>query len=204
MSTIVQEAERLNRLVANLLSMTKLESGELLLTRQPEEVSELVAAAVAAFAGRAGSERIQVLVSSEPLWVDVDSRLIEQTLINLLENALRYAPGRSAIEIEIEIEARAADHSVQLRVSDRGPGILPHEREKVFEKFYRDSGSRHGDGGAGLSLTIRRVWGGSYVNQIQYLRVFVKQLRDELELDPARPKVLATVVRVGYRFKPGD
>ncbi|HXK16183.1 MAG TPA: ATP-binding protein, partial [Polyangiaceae bacterium] len=153
MSTIVDETERLNHLVANLLSMTKLESGELLLKRQPEEMSELVAAAISALSSRGGTERVRVTIPSDLPLVDVDSLLIEQTLINLLENALRYAPGDSPIDVE----ARSVDDNVLLRVSDRGPGILPHEREKVFEKFFRGSGTRHGDGGAGLGLTICRA-----------------------------------------------
>jgi two-component system sensor histidine kinase KdpD len=153
MSTIVDETERLNHLVANLLSMTKLESGELLLKRQPEEMSELVAAAIAALSSRGGTERVRVTIPSDLPLVDVDSLLIEQTLINLLENALRYAPG----DTPIDVDARSVDDNVMLRVSDRGPGILPHEREKVFEKFFRGSGTRHGDGGAGLGLTICRA-----------------------------------------------
>jgi two-component system sensor histidine kinase KdpD len=153
MSTIVDETERLNHLVANLLSMTKLESGELLIKRQPEDVAELVASAMTALASRGGTERIQLKLPPDLPLIDVDSLLIEQTLINLLENALRYAPGDSPIEID----ARAMDESVQLRVTDRGPGILPQEREKVFEKFFRGSGARHGDGGAGLGLTICRA-----------------------------------------------
>ena len=153
MTTIVDEAERLNRLVANLLSMTKLESGELLIKSQPEDVSELVSSAISALASRGGTERIRIDIPSELPLIDVDSLLIEQTLINLLENALRYAPGASPIEID----ARAIDDKVSIRVCDRGPGILPHEREKVFEKFFRGSGTRHGDGGAGLGLTICRA-----------------------------------------------
>jgi two-component system sensor histidine kinase KdpD len=153
MSTIVDETERLNHLVANLLSMTKLESGELLIKRQAEDVGELVASAMTALASRGGTERIQIKLPTNLPLIDVDSLLIEQTLINLLENALRYAPGDSPIEID----ARVVDENVQLRVTDRGPGILPHEREKVFEKFFRGSGARHGDGGAGLGLTICRA-----------------------------------------------
>ena len=153
MTTIVDETERLNHLVANLLSMTKLESGELLLKRQPEELSELVASAISALASRGGTERIRVSIAANLPLLDVDSLLIEQTLINLLENALRYAPG----DTPIEIDARSVDDKVQVRVCDRGPGILPHEREKVFEKFFRGSGTRHGDGGAGLGLTICRA-----------------------------------------------
>ena len=153
LTTIVDEAERLNHLVANLLSMTKLESGELLIKSQPEDVGELVSSAISALASRGGTERIRIDIPSELPLIDVDSLLIEQTLINLLENALRYAPGSSPIEID----ARADNDKVLIRVCDRGPGILPHEREKVFEKFFRGSGTRHGDGGAGLGLTICRA-----------------------------------------------
>lgn len=151
--TIVDESERLNRLVANLLAMTKLESGELLLKRQPEDVGELIATAVSALSGRGGAERIHIQVSPNVPLVQVDALLIEQVLINLLENALRYAPGNTPIDVE----ARASEDAVQIRVCDRGPGILPHEREKIFEKFFRGSGARHGDGGAGLGLTICRA-----------------------------------------------
>lgn len=153
MATIVDETERLEHLVANLLAMTKLESGALYLKRQPEDVGELVAQAVAALAGRGGAERIRIQVPPSVPLVEVDALLIEQTLINLLENALRYAPGDSPIDVE----ARLSHEQVQIRVSDRGPGILPHEREKIFEKFFRGSGARHGDGGAGLGLTICRA-----------------------------------------------
>ncbi len=166
MTTIVDETERLNRLVANLLSMTKLESGALLLKRQPEDVSELVGAALSALASRGGTERIKIdLPRALPL-IEVDSFVIEQTLINLLENALRYAPG----DAPIEVEARAVDDdTVQIRVCDRGPGILPHEREKVFEKFFRGSGTRRGDGGAGLGLTICRAAARAHQGKLQAL-----------------------------------
>jgi two-component system sensor histidine kinase KdpD len=134
--------------------------------RQPEEVSELVAAALAAVASRGGTERIRVNLPAELPLVDVDSLLIEQTLINLLENSLRYAPGATPIEID----ARGADDGVQIRVSDRGPGILPHEREKVFEKFFRGSGARHGDGGAGLGLTICRAAARAHRGKLKALK----------------------------------
>jgi len=153
LSTIVDEAERLNHLVTNLLSMSKLEAGEPLLKRQPEDVSEVIAASINALRGRSGVERLQVNVPKDTPLIDVDSLLVEQALINLLENALRYAPGNSPIELE----ALADEESVQIRVLDRGPGILPQEREKVFDKFFRGSGTRHGDGGAGLGLTIARA-----------------------------------------------
>jgi two-component system sensor histidine kinase KdpD len=152
MTTIVDEAERLNRLVANLLSMTKLESGELTLQRLPEDVADLVDSSIRALSNPSASARIVVRVQSDLPAVDVDAVLIEQALINLLENSLRYTPPDSAIEVE----ACDASDGVRVRVIDHGPGIAFEEREKVFEKFFRGRGSRR-DGGAGLGLTICRA-----------------------------------------------
>ncbi|HEY3254037.1 MAG TPA: ATP-binding protein, partial [Polyangiaceae bacterium] len=151
MRTIVGEAERLNRLVANLLSMTKLESGELALKRLPESLAELIESSIRALPP-AASARIVVRLADELPAIDVDAVLVEQALINLLENALLYAPGDSPLEIE----AQDMDEGVRLRVIDHGPGIRLEEREKVFEKFFRGRGSKR-DGGAGLGLTICRA-----------------------------------------------
>lgn len=183
MGTIVDEAERLNRLVANLLSMTKLESGELSLKRQPEDLGELVASAVEALRSRSGTDRIQISLPRATAWVDVDATLIEQTLINLLENALRYAPGSTPIDVEVLFE----DHNVLVRVNDRGPGILPHEREKVFEKFFRGSGTRHGDGGAGLGLTICRAAARAHQGRLRALERAGGGTCMELTLPAAAP-----------------
>jgi len=153
MRTIVDESERLNRLVANLLSMTKLESGELALQRLPEDMAELIDNSIRALSHPSASARIGVRLPSELPAVDVDAILIEQALINLLENALRYAPSGSPIEVEAH---DAGEAGVLVRVIDHGPGIRLEERQKVFEKFFRGSGSKR-DGGAGLGLTICRA-----------------------------------------------
>jgi len=153
MRTIMSESERLNRLVANLLSMTKLESGELALQRLPEDISELIDGAVRVLSSPHAASRVRVQITGELPAVDVDAILIEQVLINLLENALRHSPAGSPIEIEAREES---DGSVLVRVIDHGQGIRLEERQKVFEKFFRGSGSKR-DGGAGLGLTICRA-----------------------------------------------
>ena len=153
MRTIMDESERLNRLVANLLSMTKLESGELALQRLPEDLAELIDSSVRALSNPAAAARIGVTLDGELPAVDVDAILIEQALINLLENALRHAPNGSPIQVEA---SAAGDDGVLVRVIDHGPGIRLEERQKVFEKFFRGSGSKR-DGGAGLGLTICRA-----------------------------------------------
>ncbi|HET7539749.1 MAG TPA: ATP-binding protein [Polyangiaceae bacterium] len=152
MRTIMAESERLNRLVANLLSMTKLESGELALQRLPEDVAELIDSAQRALSAPNAASRIRVDLPSDLPTVDVDAVLIEQVLINLLENALRH----SADDAPIEIQVSDGSDGVVVRVVDHGVGIRLEERQKVFEKFFRGSGSKR-DGGAGLGLTICRA-----------------------------------------------
>ena len=152
MCTIMNESERLNRLVANLLSMTKLESGELALQRLPEDMAELIDNSIRGLSAPNAATRIHVELPSDLPPVDVDAVLVEQALINLLENALRYAPTNSALEVQ----ASDGSDGVQVRVIDHGPGIRLEEREKVFEKFFRGIGSAR-DGGAGLGLTICRA-----------------------------------------------
>ncbi|MET0795059.1 MAG: ATP-binding protein, partial [Polyangiaceae bacterium] len=152
MRTIVAESERLNRLVANLLSMTKLESGEIALQRLPEDMAELFESAIRALSAPNAATRIGVQIELDLPPVDVDAVLIEQALINLLENALRHAPSDSLVQLE----ASNAREGVLVRVIDHGPGIRLEEREKVFEKFFRGSRATR-DGGAGLGLTICRA-----------------------------------------------
>lgn len=153
MRTIMDESERLNRLVANLLSMTKLESGELALSRLPEEMAELIDSSIRALSNPSAATRVSLRLESELPSVDVDAVLVEQVLINLLENALRYSPDPSPIEVEA---SASSDGGVLVRVIDHGAGIRLEERQKVFEKFFRGSGSKR-DGGAGLGLTICRA-----------------------------------------------
>ena len=148
----MDESERLNRLVANLLSMTKLESGELALQRLPEDMAELIDSSIRALSNPSAATRISVCLPSGLPSVDVDAVLVEQVLINLLENALRHARSGSPIEVE----ASDASEGLLLRVIDHGPGIRLEERQRVFEKFFRGSGSKR-DGGAGLGLTICRA-----------------------------------------------
>jgi two-component system sensor histidine kinase KdpD len=155
MRTIVDETERLNRLVANLLSMTKLESGEIALQRLPEDMAQLIEDSLRALSTQGAASRIHVHLASELPAVDVDAVLIEQVLINLLENALRHSADGAPIEIEVRDESES-DGGVVVRVIDHGVGIRLEERQKVFEKFFRGSGSRR-DGGAGLGLTICRA-----------------------------------------------
>jgi two-component system sensor histidine kinase KdpD len=148
LESIREEADRLNRLVQNLLEMTRLQSGELRLRREWHSIEEVIGAALRRLDKRLTGRRVTTRVPPELPLVAIDGVLIEQVLVNLLDNALKYTPAGSPIEII----ATATDQAMTVEVSDRGPGIPAGEEEKIFEKFYRS----HPDDarGAGLGLAI--------------------------------------------------
>jgi two-component system, OmpR family, sensor histidine kinase KdpD len=141
------EAERLNRLVDNLLEMTRLESGALQLKREWHPLEEVVGAALHRLGKRLVDRQVSTRVPADLPLVAIDDVLIEQVLVNLLDNALKYTPAGSPISIL----ATATDRAVTVEIADRGPGLPPGEESKVFEKFYR---GQPGGGGTGLGLAI--------------------------------------------------
>ncbi|WP_394822800.1 ATP-binding protein [Pendulispora albinea] len=153
--TILHESDRLARLVRNLLDATRLEAGSLRVHKEWQPLEEVVGSALhrldSALVGRSISTD---LPGDLPL-VALDSVLIEQVLVNLLENAAKYTPPHAPIAIEAR--ARIQESEVQVTVADRGPGISPGEEERIFEKFFRAQQNTTGlRGGAGLGLTICR------------------------------------------------
>ncbi|MGB8645556.1 MAG: sensor histidine kinase KdpD [Anaerolineae bacterium] len=150
LNSIRSEANRLGRLISNLLDMTRLESGAIQIKKELVPLEEIVEAVLARLAERSLSDgpSVRVTIPADLPLIPVDSVLIEQVLTNLLENALRYAPPGSLIELA----ARGADSAVQIDVADRGPGLPPGEEGHIFDKFYRARTSMHG--GVGLGLTI--------------------------------------------------
>jgi two-component system sensor histidine kinase KdpD len=153
LETIVQESERMNGMITNLLSVTRLESGSAILNKEIEALDDLVFAALSRFSGRLAGREVSVDIPADLPMVSVDPVLIDQLLVNLLENALRYTPGGSSIEIC----GAADDDGVTVAICDRGPGIPTAEREKVFDRFYRGQAAKQNDGGTGLGLTICRA-----------------------------------------------
>jgi two-component system sensor histidine kinase KdpD len=149
LESIRDEAERLNRLVNNLLDVTRLESGSLQLRREWIPVEELVGVALARLAKPLGDRKVTTRLPEDLPPVLVDGLLIEQVLINLLENATKHTPAGQPIDIEAH---RVAD-SIVVDVADRGPGLPTGEEQRIFDKFF---GVGTG-GGAGLGLTICRA-----------------------------------------------
>jgi two-component system, OmpR family, sensor histidine kinase KdpD len=149
--TAYGEAERLNRLVGNLLDMTRIESGGVQAQKEWQPLEEVVGAAVTRLEDQLRDHPLTISLPPDLPLVSLDSVLIEQLLINVLENASKYTPPGSPIEIT----ATATDAQVIVEVADRGPGIPPGDEQRVFEKFYRaDTSSGHR--GAGLGLAICR------------------------------------------------
>jgi two-component system sensor histidine kinase KdpD len=148
--TIYEEALRLDRLVGNLLDMTRLEAASVELKREWHSLEEVVGAALTRVESRLGPRRVETdLPLSLPL-VPIDALLVQQLFVNLLENAVKYTPPQATIRVS----ARAQHGSVELDVTDDGPGLPEGQEERVFEKFQRSAG---GHDGFGLGLTIARA-----------------------------------------------
>lgn len=151
LQTILDESNRLARLVDNLLEMTRLESGRVAVNKQWHVLEELVGSALTRVQEQLGNRPVQTAIPADLPLVPVDGLLIEQVLINLLDNACKYTP----VNAPLEIHAISDGRQVLVSVMDRGPGLAPGDEERVFEKFYRGSAvGASGRRGAGLGLAI--------------------------------------------------
>lgn len=158
---ILDEAERLNRFVQNLLDMTRLSYGKLAPRLDACDLHELLAGARRRVERQLGTRGLQIDVAPGLPLVRVDALLIEQVLVNLLDNALKYSPEGTPVRVDCQRE----DDFVLIAVSDRGPGIPEPDREKVFDMFFRVKQGDNRAAGTGLGLAICRgilaVHGGS-------------------------------------------
>jgi len=151
LQTIVHESERLTRLVENLLEMARLDSGTIALNRQWHVLEEIVGTALHSVKRQLANHSVRVEIAPDFPLIYVDGFLIEQALVNLLENAARYTPLGS----EVEIAAIAQEKSVEIRVSDTGPGVPTGTEQRVFDKFFRGATiAPDGRRGVGLGLAI--------------------------------------------------
>jgi two-component system sensor histidine kinase KdpD len=151
LQTIKEGAQRLNRFVANLLDMARLESGVLKLNREWCEVQDVLGVALRETRDILQDHPLLLDIPSDLPFVKADFALIEHVVINLLENAAKYSPAES----KISVSARQNGEAVLVTVADRGPAISIADRARVFDKFYRLQSSRHVSG-TGLGLSICR------------------------------------------------
>ena len=153
--TIAEEGERLNRLLTNLLEMTRLEAGAIQLNKEWQPLEEVIGSALAHLDRQLGTRPITTDLPHDLPLVPLDSVLIEQVLVNLLENALKYTPANSAIAIS----AQRNDDAVVVQIADNGAGLPDAARSQIFDKFYQvrpENGKPLNIGGVGLGLAICR------------------------------------------------
>lgn len=150
LDTIVDESQRLARLVENLLHMTRLSSGKVQINRQWLPVEEVVGSALHRLDQVLTDREVNVQIEGELPLVHGDDILLETILVNLIDNSLKYSPNHSPIEIQCE----RVSGGIAIQVADRGCGILPGDEEKIFEKFNRGSGKNTDRRGTGLGLAI--------------------------------------------------
>jgi two-component system sensor histidine kinase KdpD len=150
LTTIMEEAERLNRFVKNVLQMNKLESGVLVPRMQWAEVGDLISTSLDATYRRLQNHEVYVDVAEKLPLINADFILMENVLVNLLDNATKYAP----LDSDIQITARRLDNDMVIDVTDQGRGIPADELGAVFDKFYRAKQRDHTVAGTGLGLAI--------------------------------------------------
>jgi two-component system sensor histidine kinase KdpD len=150
--TIEEEAARMSRFVANLLDMTKLEAGAIQLKREPADIAEIVGSALQRLKGVTEGFTVRFDIEPDLPLVPLDVLLMEQVLMNVLDNAAKYAPPASTIRIS----ARRKQDAVIIEVMDEGPGIPEDRLTRIFEKFHRVHGGDRQRAGTGLGLAICR------------------------------------------------
>ena len=152
LSTIVEESERLNRFITNLLDMTRLEAGSIKLNTSRQDVGEIVGTALERATKILADHKVDIEVTPDLPMLELDPVLFEQALFNLLDNAAKYAPPGTTVHIQAWQEER----TVKLQVTDEGSGIPPMEIDRIFEKFHRAEKSDQVRAGTGLGLAIAR------------------------------------------------
>jgi K+-sensing histidine kinase KdpD len=147
-AAVVGEGERLSRLVANLLDMSRLEAGKAEPHREPVDLAEVLEASRAAIAR---PDVVRLAVERDLPLVDADAAQLERAFANLLENAVRHGGGGP-----VTVKSRLVGDKITLRVVDQGPGIAENERERIFEPFQHGSANGDSATGAGLGLAIAK------------------------------------------------
>jgi two-component system, OmpR family, sensor histidine kinase KdpD len=153
LETVADEAARLNRLLENILQMSRLDAGAVTPNTQWHVLEEIVGSALHRTRRELEHHSVEVRLAADLPLISADGLLLEQVLVNLLDNAARYTPRQTAIAISASVDGKW----LRLSVSDRGPGLPPGSEDRIFEKFYRASPKADSGRGSGLGLAICRA-----------------------------------------------
>jgi two-component system, OmpR family, sensor histidine kinase KdpD len=145
----LEDAERLNGLIANLLDISRIEAGAVKLVKQTSDIADLIGVALERLENRIAKRQIEIDVPAELPLVDVDFNLMVQALYNILDNAFKYSKNDSSIEIS----ARQRAQEIEIEIADHGIGVPPADLPHIFDKFYRVQ-RQHQVSGTGLGLSI--------------------------------------------------
>jgi two-component system sensor histidine kinase KdpD len=149
--SMLDESDRLHRLVQNLLDLTRLEAGAIRLRRELQPIEEVIGVVLHRLGRQLRDHPLQLQVANSLPPVMIDELLMQQVLINLLDNAAKFAPPGTAIELHAEAQGQF----LVLEICDHGPGIVPGEEDRIFERFFR--GSEQQTSGSGIGLAICRA-----------------------------------------------
>ncbi|MCE5208154.1 MAG: sensor histidine kinase KdpD, partial [Chloroflexi bacterium] len=149
--TGMEEVTRLNQLVSNILDMTRLEAGAIQLKLEEIDLQDLIGTSLSRMGSRLDHHQVKIHLDEELPFPKLDFVLMEQVLVNLLDNAAKYSPPGSPIEIEV----RRQTGGVCIAIHDRGIGIPPESLDKIFDKFFRLKPLENVSG-SGLGLAICR------------------------------------------------
>lgn len=147
---VYEESERLNRLVSNLLDMTRLEIGSIAVNKEWQALDEVIGSSLVRIEKKLDTRKVSVSMEPKLFLVPIDAVLMEQVFVNLLENATKYSPRGSDITIDAKL---LEGTTAVIEVADRGAGLQPEELQQLFDKFYRGKSASQFPG-TGLGLTI--------------------------------------------------
>ena len=168
-SVIQSQAQRLNRLIENILNSSRIESGLIKANKEPASLTMLIEEQLQMIKGYAEEKKVEV-IGQKPIVFDqvyVDKDMIQEVIVNLLSNAVKYTPSGGSVKIGIEVDEGAS--LVRVSVTDTGVGIPEDEIEHVFDKFYRVGANKKQAKGTGLGLNLVK----QIVEKVHDGRIFV-------------------------------